>query len=459
MGVRSRIGSLLPRVILPQRSSSALSFSEFMSYFNYGSNAYSFGLNQTLLGDKETIDGNYLGHVRQAFKDDSVVFACIVNRMSLFSEARFQFRERTSGRPGKLFGKPSLARLEIPWPGGTTGDLLARALLDIDLAGNHYGRRVPNGITRLRPDWVDIILGSESEPNDPAGAIDAEVIGYIYYPGGRNSQRTPVTLGPSEIYHFAPLPDPEAAFRGMSWLSPVINEILADKATTKHKLKFFENGATPNLVIKINESERTKFLEWVKTIREGHEGPENAYKSLFIGPGADATVVGADLKQLDFKVTQGAGETRIAAAAQVPPVIVGLSEGLAAATYSNYGQARRRFADMTIRPLWRNFAGSVSRIIDAPGTSELWYDDRDIPALQEDQKDSAEILYRRAQTIRTLTDAGYEAESVVAAVDADDLSLLKHSGLFSVQLQPPRPEDPLADDPSAVKSLDGQPMP
>ena len=31
----------------------------------------------------------------------------------------------------------------------------------------------------------------------------------------------------------------------------------------------------------------------------------------------------ANLKELDFKSTQGAGETRIAAAAGVPPVIVG----------------------------------------------------------------------------------------------------------------------------------------
>jgi hypothetical protein len=66
------------------------------------------------------------------------------------------------------------------------------------------------------------------------------------------------------------------------------------------------------------------------------------------------------MKQIDFKVTQGHGETRIAAAAGVPPIIVGLSEGLEAATYSNYGQARRRFADVTMRPLWRE-RGGVAR--------------------------------------------------------------------------------------------------
>jgi hypothetical protein len=58
--------------------------------------------------------------------------------------------------------------------------------------------------------------------------------------------------------------------------------------------------------------------------------------------GADVKTVGADLQQVDFKQVQGAGETRICAAARIPPIIVGVSEGLDSATYSNYGQARGR---------------------------------------------------------------------------------------------------------------------
>jgi hypothetical protein len=155
---------------------------------------------------------------------------------------------------------------------------------------------------------------------------------------------------------------------------------------------------------------------------EQHAGILNAYKTLYLGAGSTAQVVGADMKQIDFKVTQGAGETRIAAAAGVPPVIVGLSEGLQAATYSNYSQARRRFADGTIRPLWRNIAGSLATLVDVPAGAELWYDDRDIPFLQEDQKDAAEIQGRESQTIKTLIDAGYTPDSVVLAVESGNWS-------------------------------------
>jgi hypothetical protein len=171
----------------------------------------------------------------------------------------------------------------------------------------------------------------------------------------------------------------------------------------------------------------------------GHTGFANAYKTLYLTAGSDATVIGANLRQLDFKITQGAGETRIAAAAGVPPIIVGLSEGLQAATYSNYGQARRAFADLWARPMWQNIAGSLATIVVPPSGSELFYDDRDIPFLAEDQKDRADIEHVKAQAIRSLVDGGFKADAVIAAVDAGDLSLLKgeHTGLFSVQLQAP----------------------
>lgn len=228
-------------------------------------------------------------------------------------------------------------------------------------------------------------------------------------------------------------------------MTPVIREIMADKATTDHKLAYMENGATPNLVVKLDTPDLEKWRAWVDLFRSEHEGAANAYRTMFLSSAADATVIGTNLKDLEFKDTQGAGETRIAAAAGTPPVIVGLSEGLAAATYSNYGQARRRFADGTMWPLWRNAAGSLARIVKVPAQSRLWIDASGIPFLREDEKDAAEIQHTQAQSIRTLIDSGWEAESVKDAITSGDLSRLVHSGMFSVQLQP------AGTDPAAAK--------
>ena len=420
---------------LAVRSNPTISLNDLLQSMQYGGLNYGLQMGGTPSQKAEPIEGNFQGYVQGAYKTNGVVFACMAARQLLFSEARFQFRQLRNGRPGDLFGSPALGLLERPWTGATTGDLLTRAILDADLAGNFYGVRRGNMIRRLRPDWVTIVLGSKT-----GSELDAEVIGYSYDPGGPASGEDPIVLFPEQVVHFAPYPDPLAKFRGMSWLSPILEEIVADRSTTTHKRNFFENGAQLGYVVTLDPDGKMnpeQFNKWVGTFKAGHEGTLNAYKTLFLAGGADVKTVGADLKQVDFKQVQGAGETRICAAARVPPIIVGVSEGLESATYSNYGQARRAFADLTMRPLWRNMAGSFARIIDVPASSELWFDDRDIPFLQEDLKDEAEIQQTQANAIRTLTDAGFTADSAVLAVTSGDLTLLVHSGLFSVQLQPP----------------------
>jgi phage portal protein BeeE len=386
------------------------------------------------LGEKETIGNDYLGYVRDAYKSNGVVFACILARLLVFSEARFLWRTITDGRPGELFDNAELDLLKEPWPNGTTGELLAHCEQGASLAGNYYGAKIDGRIRNLRPDWVTIVTGSE---DDNPYAVDAKPVLYIYSP----PRGDPTLLTPAEVIHYSPIPDPAAQWRGMSWLTPVLNEIKSDSAATKHKQRFFENGAIPGLVVSYDASVSTAdFDHFVASFKERHEGVHNAYKTMHLGGGADATVVGANLEQLDFKVTQGAGETRIAAAAGVHPVIVGLSEGLAGSSLNagNFAAARRRFADGTLRPLWRSVSASAQRVLTRPDpTTELWYDDRDIPFLREDAKEEADIDKTQAETIARLTDAGYNPASVVEAVTTGDFTRLVHSGLYSVQLQAP----------------------
>lgn len=382
----------------------------------------------------EAATNSFTGYIDAGYKRNGIVFGLIGVRMRLFTEARFQWQRITNGRPDTLFGTPELGILERPWRNGTTADLLARMELDSSMAGNFYGFRNGDRLRRLRPDWVDIILGS---PTNSTDGLDTEPVGYVWWPQGRHNGN-PITLLAKDVVHFAPSPDPDAEFRGMSWLTPVLEEIRSDTAATIHKGRFFDNAATPNMAVSLDKSiPKDQFVEFVDEMRK-HEGAGQAYKTLWLAGGADVKVVGADMRQLDFKVTQGAGETRIATASGIAPLIAGLSEGLQSATYSNYGQARRSVADIWLRPQWRAAAGALESVMPRPPEeARLWYDERDVPFLQEDQMDGAEILSRQMLTIESGVRAGYRPESVVAAVASGDLSLLEHTGLFSVQLQPP----------------------
>ena len=196
------------------------------------------------------------------------------------------------------------------------------------------------------------------------------------------------------------------------------------------------------------------FLRLKKVIDTEYTGAQNAYKVMHLAGGADVTVVGSNMEEMDYKNISGLSETRIAAAARVPPIIVGLSEGLAASTYSNHAQARRHFADSWARPYWHSACNALSSIIDVPNGSRLWYDARDISFLQEDEDAAAEIFSTKVSTVVGAVNGGFTAESAIAAVDNQDLTLLEHTGLVSVQMQPPG-EGIDDDEPDGSSSGDG----
>ena len=395
-------------------------------------------------GREERIESSFESYVEDAYKRNGIVFTCILVRMLAFSEARFIFQQMNDGRPGDLFATDALAALDQPWPSATTGDMLNRLEQFASLAGNGYvtNRTKTGRLRMLRPDWITTVSGVAGDPEASPFDLDSEVLGYIYGPKNRNGVRKvpPVLLSADEVAHYAPIPDPSAQWRGMSWLTPVLPEIEADTAATRHKLKFFRNGATSNLMITYDKDVgEDDFRAAAKFFREQHEGVDNAYKTIHLGGGADPKTVGADFKQLDFKATQGAGETRIAAASGVGAIIAQFSEGMDGSSLNqgNYAAATRRVADLTIRPLWRNVSGSLAKLVTVPEGARLWYDAEGAAFIKEDAKNAAEISQAQATTIRTYVEAGFTADSSVAAVMAGNPKLLVHTGRLSVQLQDP----------------------
>jgi hypothetical protein len=396
----------------------------------------------------ESIPNSLVGYAMGGLFDNPIVAGLEWTRLNVFSEARFLWQQLRGGRPGDLFGNAALTLLERPWTGGTTGDLLARQLLDADLAGNAYEARINQELVRLRPDWVDVILAPRKirmliGGENVTRQIGWQKVGYAYYEGGKGYSDPAVFL-PDEVSHFAPLPDPLATFRGMSWMTPVVREIQADRQATTHKQAFWDHAATPNLAVSLKTVDPDVFAKFVEMMDREHRGSRNAYKTLYTGAGADVTVVGKDMAQVDFGNVIGKGETRIALAAGIHPVVAGLSEGMQGSSLNagNYAAAKRATVDKTFRPLWRNIAGSMQVLFPPPTGARLWYDARDIAFLRDDAQDVATIQQSEAITIRNLLDAGYTPDSVKAAVLANDWSVLEHSGLYSVQLRQPGSADP-----------------
>lgn len=426
------------------------------------------------------VSGASLSEISQRiYKTSGPIWSLIAVRMMLFGEARYRFQRMRDGVPGDLFSTADLQILDHPDGVDRRGvnglrRLAMRAEQDASLMGNGYLFRpdttlperegMRDRVRRLRPDWVTLIYGSDSDHDYYGDALDGELIAYAYTPRMPNATTDktegPVTiLYPHEVSHYAPYPDPEGYHRGMSWLTPVIREITADNWALDHKESFFRNGATTRLAVKVDPSiEKEDFEKLVAMIESHHTGPFNAYKTLYLGGGADPVPMTMNMKDLDYKAITGAGETRLAAAAGIHPVIVGFSEGLegSALNAGNYQQVKRRVGDGTLRPLWGAFAESLEAIIPTPNDARIWYDEAGIAFIRDDSNDAAEILNKRATTIRTLTDAGFEPTTAIKAAQSGDLSQLKHTGLFSVQLQPPGAGEMPADESG---NTDPQPKP
>lgn len=381
---------------------------------------------------------DFVAFVRNIHERNGVVSAAAVARALLVSQVRFVWRNnRSSATPGRVFGDRSLEVLERPGQ-VTRPELLYGAEMDVTYAGNAFIVREGSELVRLRPDKVTIALTSAMEPGaDGALPADARVAGIIYKP---SPSADAVVYEPGEYAHWRPEIHPLHWWRGASWVTSLIDEVSIDHQATRHTESYFERAATPNLVYVMPETlTATQVEEYADAMDARHSGAANAYKSMYLGGGADVKVVGSDLSSIGLRDMQGSVETRIASRSRVPAVVLGIREGMqgSALNSGNYSQTRRLWADGWFAPHVQNLCAAIEAIVPPAADAELWYDSSEVLFLQEDQKDAAEIAHTNAQAIRAYTEAGYEPDSVVEAVATGDVTKLRHTGVFSVQLQPP----------------------
>jgi phage portal protein BeeE len=412
------------------------------------------GVTQTYAHMRVTEVSNTLPGYMAALRGCPPAFAAQMVRALVLSQARFTFRRLidrgTTKRKGSTFGGRELSLLEHPWPNGTTGQLLTMMEWHAGLAGNAFvTNRTPGRLRVLRPDWVVVVYGSHQEPEDAAMALDGELLGYAYCNGGvvapGNGTITGTfnqvhTLLPDEVAHYtaAGLTNPEGGGIGMSWLTPALRDMQVDRAAAEHKLLFFKNAATPNMVVKgIPATDPNQFNEIVDLLESQHAGVTNAFKTLYLSAGADATVVGTNFQQMDLKALTGLGETRISSLSRVPASLLGISEGLQGSSLNsgNFDSSRRVFADTWVSPTLQDYAASLAPLVNVPSDAELWPDTTDMPILRDDSKAAAEIAQIKVAAIVAAVNAGFDADSAVQAIWPD--SGLKHTDLLSVQLQAP----------------------
>ena len=372
-----------------------------------------------------------LSGAREALLSNGTVYGIARRRADLFSQGVFAFRRFGRGLPtmADVFTTSALSPLEPARP------LLEQCELDVACCGGSFWVADGSTLRNLPAEWVTIVSMSDRHPDDPALAWDARPRGVIYNPPTLDAE----VFMWDEVTAYIPERDPGARWRGMSWLRPAMEDVQSDNGARRYLTRFFDNAATPNMAV-VFPPEVVK--ETVEAFRDvflsKHEGAERAFRTAFLGGGADLKVIGSTLKELDSQNIRQQVHKDIAAAAGVPIVAAGIEQG----TYANSKESNRALADGKIRYLWASAAEAFAGAVTAPAGSELFVDTSKVAALQADALDDAQTVAQQANTMRTLVDGGYDPDSVTAAVTTGDLGKLVHSGNLSVQLLPPGAQQP-----------------
>ena len=427
------LGTLLRRQEVRDIGNDELGWADYLNLYS----RFGFGGTQYMVG------AGALSQITaiQSLKNP-IVLAAMILRGAAFSEARLQFQSLGSGNAGRparnLFGTSALQILEHPWPGASTGDLLAKMEMDATLYGNSYWYPNNGTLTWIDPNKMKILSG---DVPGPSGAVVGA--GLLAYQTQNRAGQPEETFLPKEIIHYRPIPDPDNPFRGLSWLSSLLNEVSQDSDITDFKRAFLRNSATPSLVIGTPAGiSQDAFNAFRDKVESSHTGAQSAFKVLYVSQGADVKTVGSNWSDMELFATQSYGDTRLAVASGVPASLLGIAEGLkgSALNAGNYTATRRRFADLTIRPLWARACTALETAITVPAGSRLWVDDRDIMFLQADMQDAAAVRTADAASLASLVTAGFTRDSAVIAVTTNDFSALEEDpDAISIQLQPPQP--------------------
>ena len=376
-------------------------------------------------------DGTSL--VQQIHLRHGVVAAAAFARASLMSSTRFQFR-RFEDRG--LFGSPELLPLERPQDGMTGAQLQTQAELQISYHGNAYFHRVDaDTIELLPPEKVAVVRGGDNESN----TVPLEYLVFKDRAGVGEPERV---ISAGSVAHWASLDlHPTMKWFGVSWVSSLAREISQDFQTSQYIDAFYRNGAAPSILVGVpSEFDEEQVNQFAELARREYAGATNAHKMMIVGNGSDVHQLGSKLNDLGLKDLRSEFESRVAARSRVPAVILQVPTaavtGGSSLNAGNYTTTRRTWHDTWWSPTVQALCACLQRIVPPPPNSELWYDTRDVAFVQEDRTDEASIMQQKASAILSLVNAGYQPDSIVQAVDNNQLALLTHSGLASVQLQP-----------------------
>jgi HK97 family phage portal protein len=302
--------------------------------------------------DPEWPASSFQSHIRNGYEKNELVYACITERVNAVAEAPIRAYASSSARRGQpIETHPMRKLLATPNPLMSETELFSMIELHLSLAGIAFIEVVadragtPVELWPLRPDLVRMKRGKTS-------------IEYFYAVDG--SRRVPVDVIPIR------LPNPWDPFVGQPPMRPALRATEVDNRANSFVGSLLKNHAMPSVIVTMGDLEDAlddTTTNRLKTKWKQSYGGANMGEPAFLQTGMDVKTVGFNLRDLEFPDLRTISESRICAAFQVPPIVVGAAVGLNRSTFANYAEARRSF--------YEEFVTSENKLIREAFTRHL----------------------------------------------------------------------------------------
>lgn len=317
---------------------------------------------------------SYRDFARGAYGDNEVVYACIRKIIKSFAEAPLRvFNEKDDieieNHPGRLLVKH-------PNPFLSEYGLWEESQLTFQIAGNLFIEKIRSASSKvvelwvLRPDRIKII----PDPEEFIG-------GYMFRIGSRER-----FIPPENMIHIK-YTDPLNDYWGQSPILAALRAIATDnEATDFTKITLENKGVNPGIVVTV-DSKTTLTKDAVRLLGStwsANYGKNKQGKPLFLQRGMDVKTIGLNMNELALPDITSIKETRIAAALDVPPIVINLKSGLDRSTFSNYAEAVKWFYLNTIIPLQDQIAKELNLKLmpDVGNPGDVFrFDNSDVAAL------------------------------------------------------------------------------
>lgn len=214
---------------------------------------------------------------------------------------------------------------------------------------------------------------------------------------------------PEEIIHIR-MPNPTHPFRGLAPIIPVLKNLLIDRYTKEHMIRFYKQGARLGGVISTQQKlTKEQLTRLERTFEKNYTGRANHHRTLVLPSGMEYKTIEQNPGETSLIEFMKNNKEPILAAYNVPPVKIGIMDG---ATFANALAQLKVYYEDTIIPILTLIEQSINMhpsILKVGRNLKFSFDLSSVEALQ----DNLEIQAKQAAA---MLDGGMTPNEVRAKV-------------------------------------------